>query len=164
MPGVLSQKLEAAFVAFHNTLKPQQIDLTKGLRVRVRVLESGHRQMFAWREKKNPSELEVKTLARDAGFTCPQVEHSRRNGYTITDMPEVAALEVEAAKEARDARASNERTAMVERVIHIMLTHFKTHPDNIKPYSELWREGLEIVPTGVLEARLKTPVGEWWPK
>jgi hypothetical protein len=163
MPGVLSQKLEAAFVAFHNTLEPQQIDLTKGLKVRVRVLESGHRQLFAWRDKKNPSELEVKILARDAGFTCPQVDHSRRNGYTVTDMPEVAALEVEAAKEARDARASNERAALIDRVISIMHTHFKTHPDNIKAYSELWREGLENVPTDVLEARVKKPVGEWWP-
>lgn len=164
MPGVLSQKLEAAFVAFHNTLEPQQINLQKGLRVRVRVLESGHRQFFAWRDQKNPSELEVKILARDAGFTCPQVDHSRRNGYTVTDMPEVGVLEAEAAKENREARASNDRAALVERVIQMMLAHFKTHPDNIKAYSELWREGLEIVPTGVLEARVKTPVGEWWPK
>lgn len=161
MPGFLSQKLELAFAAAHNRHEPQQIELGKGLKIRVRFLEDDRRQMVAWRDKHRPSETEIKVLARDAGFKGLHVEYRGHTQAVITEFPEEELERIEEAKTNREARADDLRTRMIAGLISKMLEHFKTPEPSLEPYRALWSEGLEQCSDDELKRRESLPVASW---
>jgi hypothetical protein len=161
MPGYLSQKLELAFTAAHNRHKPQQIELGKGLKIRVRFLEDDRRQMVAWRDKHRPSETEIKVLARDAGFNGLHVEYHGKTQAVITEFPEEEAERIALAEVNRQARADDVRTRIIAGLVSRMLEHFKTPESNLESFRALWTEGLEACSDDELKRRESLPVSSW---
>jgi hypothetical protein len=161
MPGALSQKLESAFAAAHNRLEPQQIDLPKGLKIRVRFLEDDRRQMVAWRDKSRPSETEIKILARDAGFCGHHLEYRANTQALITEFPEEERERIAEAEANRAARGADVRARLIAGLVSRMLEAFKIPDLNQEPYRALWSEGLEIVPDEELKRRESVPVAKW---
>jgi hypothetical protein len=164
MPGALSQKLETAFAAAHNRLEPQQIDLPKGLKIRVRFLEDARRQMVAWRGKSRPSENEIQILARDAGFRGHHLEYRANTQALITEFPEEERERIAEAEANRAARGADMRVRMITGLVSRMLEAFKIPESDHEPYRALWSEGLEIVPDEELKRRESILVSKWYNK
>ena len=157
----LALKLETAFAQAHNTLEPAQVDLPRGLHVRVRFLDDGRRQMVAWRDKHLPSETELKVITRDAKFKGVHQEAFGKNKYVLTEFPEEQTEAIGAAQEKRAARASGARGALIERLVNAKLKHHQTPEVSIQAFGDLWREGLAELSDLELERRSKLEVKDW---